>query len=109
MAVATVTNSSGLVLNALQSGGYGISPDAVGGNVERPVPFPFGSNGSYAVGASKTLAVRERDLSVRPQAQQPMLPADELNNYVQRGWLTISFAAETASVIDVEDNLISSI
>ena len=109
MAVATVTNTSGLALNTPETGGYGISPDAVGGNIARPVPFPFGSNGVYAIGGSKTLPVRERDLIIRQQPQQADLPADELNNYIQRGWLTVAYAAETASVIDTEDNLISSI
>ena len=115
MAVATLTNTSAsapggaVVLNALQSGGYGISPDAVGGNVARPLPFPFNANGSVASAATLVLPVRERDLIVRQQPQQPSMPADELNNYIQRGWITVAVAAETATVLDVEDNFITSI
>lgn len=105
MAVATVTNTSGLVLNALETGGSGVSPDAVGGNVARPVPFPFGSNGSYAVGGNKELVVRTRDLINRQQAQQPSMPADEIDALIQKGWLTVAYA-EDATSSDTEDALI---
>ncbi len=108
MAVATVTNTSGLVLNALEQGLSGVSSDAVGGNVLRPVPFPFNMNGSYAIGGNKVLPMRERDIIVRQQPQQPEMPADELNNYVQRGWITFAVAAD-ATPRDVEDEVINSI
>lgn len=110
MAVATVTNTSGLVLNTPEVGGSGVSPDAVGGNITRPVPFPFGSNGAYAVAGSKALPVRERDLVNRQQAQQPSMPADELNEMIQKGWITVAYAGDTsASFLDTEDELISAV
>lgn len=111
MAVATVTNTSGLVLNALETGGSGVSPDAVGGNVARPVPFPFGSNGSYAIGGNKVLPVRERDLIVRQQPQQPSMPADSLNEMIQKGWITVAYAADASAGggLDTEDELIAAI
>jgi hypothetical protein len=110
MATALVSNTSGLILNALETGGSGVSPDAVGGNVKRPVPFPFGSNGSYAVGGSKTLVVRDRDLVNRQQAQQPSMPADEINEMIQKGWITVAYTAEAAATsIDTEDAFIAAL
>ena len=113
MAVATVDNVSGLVLNALETGGSGVSPDAVGGNVKRPVPFPFNANGSYPASGStsKVLVVRERDLVNRQQAQQPSMPADEINEMIQKGWITVSYAPDTSAGggIDTEDELIAAL
>lgn len=110
MAIATLTNTSGLTLNTPQTGGYGISPDAVGGNIARPLPFPFDRNGALADGNDLVLPVRERDLVVRQQAQQPSLPADELQELVQKGWVEVEFAADatvtaglTPTAPDVED------
>lgn len=109
MAIATLTNTYTQALNVPEVGGSGVSPDAVGGNVLRPLPFPFNRNGSLASLASVDLPVRQRDLIVRQQPQSPSMPADELNNYIQRGWLSVSFAAETAAIQDVEDSLISAL
>lgn len=108
MALVTIANTSGLVLNTPEVGGNGVSPDAVGGNITRPIPFPFGSNGAYAVAASKQLPVRERDLIIRQQPQQPSMPADELNELVQKGWITFT-AAVDATPGDVEDEFINAV
>lgn len=104
MALLEVTNESARVLNRLEEGGNGVSPDAVGGNVLDPLPFPFNANGSLAVGASRELPVHGRDFNVRQQMQQPMLPADEWNQMVQAGLVSLSFTYDARS-LDPEDML----
>jgi hypothetical protein len=55
--------------------------------------------------------VRERDLIVRQQAQQPSMPADEINEMIQKGWITVSYAPDTSAGggIDTEDELIAAL
>ena len=104
-----VTNTYSLALNVLETGGNGVSPDAVGGNILRPLPFPFGSNGSLAAGAtSDALGIRERDLVNRQQAQQPSMPADEWQDLVQKGWVTLVFTV-AGTTSDVESNMLDAI
>ena len=102
-----VENLYSEALNVLETGGNGVSPDAVGGNILRPLPFPFGSNGSLAAGAtSAALGIRERDLVNRQQAQQPSMPADEWQDLVQKGWVGLTFARVATGGSDVESDLI---
>lgn len=104
MALLEVRNDSGRILNRLEVGGNGVSPDAVGGNVLDPLPYPFNANGPLAASAYRELGVHARDFSVRPQAQQPMMPADEWNQMVQAGLVSLSFTADARS-FDPEDLL----
>jgi hypothetical protein len=112
MAIATVTNLTSSVLNAPVVGGNQVSPDAVGGNVLNPVPFPFGSNGSYAAngasGDSKDLKVHARDLIVRVQPQETMNPADELNQLINGGVISLSVATD-GDEVDAEKAVIADI
>jgi len=101
-----VTNDYSEALNILETGGNGISPDAVGGNVLRPLPFPFGANGSLAPAGTLELGIRERDLVNRQQAQQPSMPADEWQDLVQKGWVSLSFTRVATGGSDVESDLI---
>lgn len=100
MAILEITNDSGITLNALQSGGFGISPDAVGGNVANPLPYPFNANGELADGDSLTLGINLHDLTSRQQMQQPELPVQEWDMLVNKGWLSLSW---TATQLGVED------
>lgn len=104
MALLTVTNETSRILNRPETGGNGVSPDAVGGNVLDPLPFPFNANGTIAASGSKQLGVHARDLSVRQQPQQPMIPADEWAALVQAGTVSLAFAADAQST-DAEDAL----
>ncbi len=112
MAIATVTNLTSGVLNAPVVGGNQVSPDAVGGNILRPVPFPFGSNGSYAAngasGDAKDLVVHARDLIVRVQPQESLAPADELNQLINAGVISLSVATDAIEV-DAEKLVIADI
>lgn len=108
MALLTVTNETSRVLNRPEVGGNGVSPDAVGGNVLDPLPFPFGANGTLGVGDSLALGIHARDLSVRTQPQQPMIPADEWAGLVQAGIVSLAFAADAQST-DAEDALIAAL
>lgn len=107
MATMAVTNTSGLVLNVLESGGTGVSPDAVGGNVTRPLPYPFNRNGSLAIGGARTLGVNVRDFTTREVMCQPELPVQDWDNLLQKGWVTLAFA--TANSVDVQDELIGTL
>ncbi len=114
MAIATVTNLTSGVLNAPVVGGNQVSPDAVGGNILQPVPFPFGSNGSYAANGApgnadeKSLVVHARDLIVRVQPQESLAPADELNQLINAGVISLSVATDAIEV-DAEKLVIADI
>lgn len=103
MALMTVTNTSGVTLNRPDVGGYGVSPDAVGGNVLDPLPYPFDRNGELADADTRTLAVNVRDFSTRMQMQQPSLPANDWDALLQKGYITASFT-DDADAIDVENS-----
>lgn len=113
MATATVTNLTSSVLNAPVVGGNQTSPDAVGGNIINPVPFPFGSNGSYAAngasGDSKDLNVHVRDLILRVQPQEPLAPVDELNVMINAGIISLSVATDATEIGEAEKLVISDI
>lgn len=100
MAILAITNTSGITLNALQQGGYGISPDAVGGNVANPLPYPFNANGALDDSDTMTMGIALHDLSMRQQMQQPELPLQEWDMLVQKGWLSLAW---TATAMGIED------
>lgn len=106
MATMAVTNDSGITLNALQQGGYGVSADAVGGNVANPLPYPFNANGELDDGDTLTLGVNLHDLFVRQQMQQPELPQQEWDLLIQKGWLSVSYSDVD---LGVEDALVEEI
>lgn len=110
MAILAVTNDSSVTLNAPETGGYGVSPDAVGGNISNPLPFPFDRNGSLAAGDTLTLAVNPRDFVLRQQMQQPAVPAEEWDNLIQKGFISVAVTANpTAAALstDIENVLIA--
>lgn len=108
MATMTVTNNSSVTLNRPDTGGLGVSPDAVGGNVRDALPYPFSLNGTLAPSASKSLPVNARDFTTRSQMQQPALPVEEWNLLVQAGTVTVAVAADPNSV-DVDDTVIAAL
>ena len=107
MATMAVTNESSVTLNAPQMGGYGVSPDAVGGNVSNPLPYPFNRNGSIAAGDTKTLGINTRDFTTRELMCQPELPIQEWDMLLQAGTISVVFA--DAGFIDLQDALIQSL
>lgn len=105
MAIMSVTNTSGGVMNALASGGYGSSPDAVGGVIANPLPYPFNKSASLANGATRALPMHQTDLHTKPTPAFPMEPVAEWNQLVQAGKVTVSFAKEATST-DVDEALV---
>lgn len=96
--LATVTNTSGVVLNALdqQIVGYGAAQAiATGGAVKNPLPHPFNKNGSLAVGANKVLSVHPQDFRYVPTMGSNPEPRDAINQMIQAGLITVALAAET--------------
>jgi hypothetical protein len=102
----SITNLSGRVLNALEQGGSGVSPDAVGGNRKDPLPYPF-DKVVLAIGASKTLPVRLADMRRQLTSfGKEVLPHEEWNRMVQSGLVSVTYAPETSSG-DQEEQLVA--
>lgn len=103
--LVTVTNTSGGTLNALESGGSGVSPDAVGGNVSKPLPYPFSHIGSLAAAGSKQLPMHPADWHHKSIPSLPHTPATLWNQMVQAGQVTLT-VADQAGVRDSEEKFL---
>ena len=100
--LVTVTNVSGVTLNALESGGSGVSPDAVGGNVKLPLPYPFGHIGALAAAGTKELPMHPADWSHKAVPSLPQAPSTLWNQMVQAKQVTLTVADQTG-VMDSEE------
>jgi hypothetical protein len=100
--LVTVTNVSASPINAPITGGYGVSPDAVGGSKSFPLPFPFGHIGSLAASASKQLPMHPGDWHHKSVPWLPQSPATEWNQLVAAGIVTVAVALQ-AGVADNEE------
>lgn len=98
--LVTITNTSGRILNAadVHDGGSG----AVGGERKDPLPYPFGHIGSLAIAGTRQLSMRGKDWRYKSVPWLAMEPSEEWNILVQRGDVTMAFAAE-ATVRDQEE------
>jgi len=90
-----IDNVSGHVINTPQVGGNGVSPDAVGGNISYPLPYPAAHVGAIAIGANVDIEVKAGDFRRRHVMWSPLEPRDEWNQMVQSGLvdLTVSGTA----------------
>jgi len=100
--IATVTNTSGVTLNALDTfstdigqGGPAVLT-ASGGARKYPLPYPFGHIGPLAPSGTKALPMHREDFSHKAVPYQPHDPRDEWITLIQRGRVTLAFAAQTA-------------
>lgn len=109
----TVTNVSGRIINTPITGGSGVSPDAVGGSVSDPLPYPFSHVGPVAIGGSTAaLPVHEQDWRFKSVPWLPSEPADDWNYLVQAKVVTIGFGAEVAPPVgqgDQEDRFVNAV
>lgn len=99
--LTTVTNTSGAAINGLDSfttdlgqGGPAVLT-AVGGARSKPLPYPFGHIGSLANSATKQLPMHPRDWRYKAVPYQPHEAGEEWQQLVQRGIVTLAFAAQT--------------
>ncbi len=99
-----------VTLNKKQVGGNQVSPDAVGGNVEFALPFPFNMNGQGTNGDGTlatavelpydeylTLGVNLNDLWSRQQPQATFAPSEEWDVMVNAGLVEIYDVSEEDS------------
>lgn len=96
--LVTVTNTSGVTLNALASETHGSGPSGVvatGGAKVKPLPYPFGHIGSLAAAGTKQLPMHPSDWRYKSVPWVSHEPAQEWNDLVQKGWVTLAYAAET--------------
>ena len=97
--IATLTNTSGRILNGLETYTFGVAGPAqlivTGGNIKDPLPHPWNRNGSVAIGGTKVLSVHPQDHRWNPVAGHGREPRDEVNLLIQKGDITVSYAAET--------------
>lgn len=95
--IATITNISGVDLNALDS--YTLGTGLAGGTVrggarKNPLPHPFSHLVILSGGAPVLLGFYAQDLEYRPYTGA-VSPRDELNKLIQKSYITLSFAAST--------------
>lgn len=102
----TITNVSGVTINTPAVGGSGISPDAAGGSLSYPLPYPFSHSGPLATGIARTLPVHAADFRYKSVPWLPLGPSEEWQGLVQGGIVTITFAADGN---DVEDSMLASL
>lgn len=108
--LVTITNTSGVTLNDLDSYSGGIGPSsilAVGGQKKFPLPYPFGHIGALANAATKQLAVHPRDYRKRHAAETFDI-GEEWNIMVQGGKVTMAVANETTRR-DIEELFITAV
>jgi len=103
--IVTLTNTSGVTLNALDSVDtttFYSTPSvaglqATGGGVVKPLPYPFDRIGSLANSATKVLSMHTADWLYKAVPWLPETPAMQWNVLVQKGWVTLGIAAESTS------------
>lgn len=95
--LVTVTNTSGVTMNDLDTISGGSGPSAllaVGGAKKLPLPYPFGHIGALANSAGKQLAMHPRDFRKRREAET-FEPGEEWNILVNKGYVTFAIASES--------------
>lgn len=99
--LTTVTNTSGATINGLDSlttdigqGGPAVLT-ATGGARRTPLPYPFGHIGALANGGTKQLPMHPRDWRHKDVPYMPHEAGQEWQQLVQRGIVTLSYAAQT--------------
>lgn len=108
--LVTITNTSGVTMNDLDSYSGGSGPSgilAVGGSRKFPLPYPFGHIGALANSGSKQLAMKPRDFHKR-NAAETFEPGEEWNVLVQAGKVTFAIAAESTNR-DPEEEFIAAV
>ena len=99
--VDPLLGTAGLI--ALSSGLYGDDK----GHKNDPLPYPMNRQGELAAGANFALPVHPIDFTMQSW-WETHTPANEWNALVQKGTVSVSFAAETG-VQDVFEDLISTV
>jgi len=69
--------------------------DATGGARKDALPYPFGHIGALAAGATKQLPMHPRDWRYKSVPWLPFESGEEWQTLVQRGVVSMAFAAET--------------
>lgn len=93
--LVTLTNSSGVTINTPATGGYGISADAVGGTITKPLPYPFSHIGPLINGGTKQLQMHPADWHRKSVPWLPQDPATEWNQLVQDGTVSLAVALQS--------------
>lgn len=106
--LVTVTNVTTAAINNLITGGSGVSSDAVGGSVNRPLPYPFAHIGSLAASGTKQLPMHPADWRRKAVPWVPLEPAAEWQQLVQAKVVTLTIGAQSG-VVDSEENFIHSV
>lgn len=107
--VTNITNAAanpyfpGITINNPITGGFGVSPDAVGGSKSFPLPFPFSHIGPLAAAGTKQLPMHPGDWHHKPVPWLPQSPATEWNQLVQASVVSLVTADQTG-VRDSEEN-----
>ena len=112
MAIATLTNTSGGVLNKLDVHEGGSL--AVGGQVKDPLPYPFNWVGQTAASGDVGLAdagtavyaMHPQDFNYKPLLWKALAPIDEMKQMLMAGQVTLTFAAETDSAAVHKEELL---
>lgn len=108
--IVTITNTSGVTLNDLDSISHGSGPSALlatGGQRKYPLPYPFGHIGALANSGTKVLAMKPRDFAKR-NAAETFDAGEEWNILVQSGKVTFAIAAESPNR-DVEEEFVAAV
>lgn len=112
--IATLTNTSGLTLNKVAAYDNSALVDgrvatvATGGALENPLPHPFDKVGEIANGDAVVRAMHIGDFRKPHNRSTALEPGEELTLMINRGDITISYAAETGRS-DAEENFDSDI
>jgi len=110
--IATLTNTSGATMNALDTLSIGAAGPAqltaTGGARKSPLPYPFNRNGSVANSGTLVLPVHHADLLHKEVPSLPHTPRTELNGLIQSGQITVAWAAQTP-IRDVEEKFLNSV
>ena len=100
----SVTNLQSAEMNGLDTYLSGVqgtpsSMAATGGARKDPLPYPFNRSGAIAAGATKTLPVRSRDFVRQNTPFEPLAPADEWQQLIQAGKISVLLTAEQAQAL----------
>ena len=93
----SIMNTSGVILNTPLVGGAGLSPDAVGGTISNPLPYPANKSGPLAIGATLVIQMHVEDLQNKSVPWLPLTPSTEWQMLIQAGLVTVSFLAVTGT------------
>ena len=105
----TVSNlSSTVTLNALITGGNGVSPDAVGGSRSNPLPYPF-AHVTLAPSASLQLPMHLEDFRYKSVPWLPLEPSREWARLIQQGVVSVSYTNDTLDTGDAEGHMASTL